>query len=119
MESFKMNETIAVIDIESIRHFILSESYSIKSHAARHIIEEGFTEENVVEAILNGRIIEEYPDEKRCLICGTAHIAPKTKISLHLICDYSDPEWLDIVTAYIPQLPQWETPTRRSRRRRK
>ncbi|HIE27026.1 TPA: DUF4258 domain-containing protein [Candidatus Poribacteria bacterium] len=64
MKRSKMNETIAVIDIESIRHFIISESYSIKSHAARHIIEEGFTEENVVEAILNGKIIEEYPDEK-------------------------------------------------------
>jgi len=114
-----MNETIATIDIETIRRFILTESYSIKSHAARHIIEEGFTEENVVEAILNGKIIEEYPDEERCLICGTAHIAPKTKISLHLVCDYSDPEWFDIVTVYIPQLPQWETPTQRSRRRRK
>ena len=101
-----MNEAVAAIDIESIRSFIFSESYSIKSHAARHIIEEGFTEGNVVEAIFNGRIIEEYPDERRCLIYGTAHLAPKTKISLHLVCDYSDPEWLDIVTAYIPQLPQ-------------
>jgi hypothetical protein len=36
---------------------------------------------------------------------------------LHVVCDLSDEEVLDIVTAYIPQPPWWVTPSRRGQRR--
>ena len=34
---------------------------------------------------------------------------------LHVVCDYSNDEVVDIVTAYIPPKPWWETPSRRGR----
>ena len=34
---------------------------------------------------------------------------------LHIVYDYSNDEVVDIVTAYIPQKPWWETPSRRGR----
>jgi hypothetical protein len=47
----------------------------IKSHAVRHALKEGFERTHMVEAILEGIIIEEYPDEQRVLICGKTTLA--------------------------------------------
>lgn len=93
--------------------------YRLRLHAVRHMLEEGFDEENIIE-VLTGRrrkILEEYPEQQRCLILGSCAIGRKTHIHLHVICDLSDEEVLDIVTAYIPQPPWWATPSRRGQRR--
>ncbi|HTS70069.1 MAG TPA: hypothetical protein VMO17_13895 [Terriglobia bacterium] len=37
----------------------------------------------------------------------------KVSQPLHVVCDYSDSNVLDIVTAYIPQKPWWTTPSKR------
>lgn len=79
------------------------------------MIEEGFDEDNCIEALSDGRILEIYPEEKRCLVLGMFHFTPTTTSPLHIVCDYSQPERVDIVTAYIPQRSYWETPTRRRR----
>lgn len=46
--------------LEKIRLFVLSEKYRVKIHALRHMIEEGFNEEDIIEAIGNGRILENH-----------------------------------------------------------
>jgi len=105
-----------LVDIEHIRALVRAGCYSIRSHAARHMIEEGFAEEQVVETVLVGRIIEAYPEVQRCLILGFPHLTPFTKMPLHVVCDTCDPEWIDFVSAYIPQLPYWESPSRRAKK---
>lgn len=93
--------------------------YRLRLHAARHMLEEGFEERNIIEA-LTGRgrkILEEYPEQHRCLVLGSCAMGRKSRIHLHVVCDLSDEEVLDIVTAYIPQAPWWVAPSRRGQRR--
>jgi hypothetical protein len=93
--------------------------YRLRLHAVRHMLEEGFDEGNIIE-VLTGRgrrILEEYPEQHRCLVLGSCVIGAKRHIHLHVVCDLSDEEVLDIVTAYLPQLPWWVTPSRRGQRR--
>jgi hypothetical protein len=47
------------VDIETIRQRIQQGKYLVKSHAVQHAIKEGFDRNNMVEAILNGKIIED------------------------------------------------------------
>lgn len=79
------------------------------------MIEEGFDEDNLIEAIGDGEILEDYPNEKRCLVLGFFYLSQKLKLPLHVVCDYSENGLIDFVTAYIPQKPWWETPTKRGK----
>jgi hypothetical protein len=80
------------------------------------MIEEGFSEGNIIEAVTGkSKVIENYPDESRCLIYGSFLFDTRTRAPLHVVCDYSYSEIVDIITAYIPQKPWWKTPTERGR----
>ena len=70
------------------------------------MIEEGFSEQNILEAITGkSRILEHYPDESRCLVSGSFSFGGRTRSPLHVICDYANEGVIDIITAYIPQKP--------------
>ena len=100
--------------LERIKKLVKSGKYRIKIHAVRHMIEEGFNETNIIEAIRGkDKIIENYPDDCRCLILGSFRFAGDTTSPLHVVCDYSRPDLADIITAYIPQKPWWISPTKR------
>ena len=107
------------MDIESVRERIKTGNYLIKSHVAQHALKEGFERQHIVEAILGGMIIEEYPDDQRGLICGKSSLSASHDIYLHVIYEYSDTVYLEIVTAYIPDELLWESPPLRRRRRKK
>ena len=80
------------------------------------MIEEGFDEENLIEALEgHSRILETYPSETRCLVLGYFVMSDKVRQPIHVVCDYSSPKLVDIVTAYLPQKPWWITPTKRGR----
>jgi hypothetical protein len=100
--------------IAKIKALVQSGHYRICLHAVRHMIEEGFDENLLLEAVSGKlRVIEEYPDESRYLLLGYFHFTPKVRSPLHLVCDLSKPDIVDIVTAYIPQRPWWVSPTQR------
>jgi len=86
------------------------------------MIAEGFDENDVIVVIEDGKIIEDYPEEDRCLISGNFQLSKRLQESLHVVVDYwseSDKiEWIDIVTAYIPRYPFWETPLTRGKARK-
>lgn len=52
---------------------------------------------------------------KRLIRDKRYRISGKVISPLHIICNYSKEELLDIVTAYIPQKPWWESPTKRGK----
>lgn len=58
------------MDIETIRERVRAGNYLVKSHAIQHALKEGFDRKDMVEAVLGGKIIEEYPEDQRLLICG-------------------------------------------------
>jgi hypothetical protein len=73
----------------------------------------------MVEAVLNGRMIEEYPDDQRLLICGRTLLLENSRMYLHVVCEYADAVYVEFITAYIPDELEWESPPLRRRRRRR
>ncbi len=105
--------------IAHLQELVRARHYRIGLHAVRHMIEEGFDENQLLEAVGGKlRIVEEYPEESRYLVLGYFHFTQTTISPLHVLCDLSRPDVVDIVTAYIPQRPWWSSPTRRGRERR-
>jgi len=102
--------------LERLKRLIGERKYRLRIHAVRHMIEEGFTEEGMVEAVIGrSKILENYPDESRCLMFGYFRISERVTSPLHIVCDYSTERFVDVITAYIPQEPWWVTPTKRGR----
>ena len=100
--------------LEHIKNCIFEKRYRVRNHAVRHMIEEGFDENHLFEALTGKlQLLEEYEDENRCLVLGSFHFSSSTRSSLHVVCDVSNAEIVDIVTAYIPQRPWWISPTQR------
>jgi hypothetical protein len=105
--------------LETIRQRVREDHYLIKSHAVIHALKEGFERRHMVEAVLSGTIIEDYPDSKRALLCGRTMLSPNVEVFLHLVCEYADPFYVEFVTAYIPDEQDWESPPLRRRPRKK
>ena len=103
------------VNLETIRQRVREGHYLIKSHAIVHALKEGFERKHMVEAILSGTIIEDYPDDKRALLCGRTTLSPNVEIYLHVVCEYADPLYVELVTAYIPDEQEWESPPLRRR----
>jgi len=105
----------------NIQKLVSERQYALRPHAVTHMLSEGFDEKEIVESIGNGKIIEDYCEEDRCLISGKFKITEKTHENLHVVIDYwsesEDIDWIDIVTAYIPRLPFWKTPYIRGKRK--
>ena len=70
--------------------------------------------EDIEEAIRNGVLIEDYPDDPRgpsCLILGRS--GGRT---LHVVCGRLEEEQILIITAYEPDPAEWESYWRTRRR---
>jgi len=70
----------------------------------------------MLEAIKNGKIIEEHIKESRVLICGAANLTDTATIYLHVVCECADDNYVEFVTAYIPDNEIWENPPFKRRR---
>ena len=66
---------------------------------------------DIEEAILNGRILEQYENTGRGASCLVAGFTDSGK-PVHVICSESG-DWLVIVTVYIPTPPKFKTPFER------
>lgn len=101
--------------LSRIRILIDQKRYRIRIHAVQHMIKEGFSENDILGVIQSGRLLENHVEEQRCLILGSFASGEPGIIPLHVLCDYSNNDIADIVTAYIPQKPWWRTETKRGR----
>ncbi len=106
------------MDIQEIGDRVQQGTYLIKRDAILHAIKEGFNRQDMVDAVLAGRIIEEYPERQRVLVCGPTSLASTVTVYLHVVCQHSDPVYIEFVTAYIPDETVWERPPFRRRKRR-
>src|SRR6267143_7333802 len=94
--------------LSRIKSLILSTKYRVRIHAVRHMVEDGFTEQDIITAVAGkSRILEDYPEESRCLVVGYFQLSEKVRCPLHVVCDYSNAGVLDIVTTCIPDKPWW------------
>lgn len=96
------------MEIETIRKKVLLDEYSFVSHGLIEARKEGIAPEDIESAILNGKIIEDYPERYRCLIYG----APLHGFSIHTLCEYYDylqdeKEDILVITTYFPDDRYW------------
>jgi len=104
------------ITIHQLQALFAEGRFDISGHGVPHRWKEGFSIAEIVEAIRRGQIIEEYPWRNRCLVWGRARTAMESTLDLHVVCDVSDPEWVHVVTAYVPDPLQWESPPARRKK---
>jgi hypothetical protein len=104
-------------DLETIRSQVQDGNYAVRSHAMQHAVKEGFSVRDMTHVVLHGSLVEEYPQRQRGLVYADISVEEVT-MPLHVVCEYRGPDdAVDFVTAYIPAGEEWETPTRRRRKR--
>lgn len=84
----------------------------VTDHAREEMEDESIALSEVLQAIPNSQIIENYPEHKRgpcCLLSGTT----ARKRPLHVVSTTSL-TMLVIITVYVPTLPKWKNPSERS-----
>ena len=83
----------------------------VTQHAQREMTEEQISLDDVLEAISQGMVLEDYPQHRRgacCLVYGRT----RAERAVHVVCTSAQPT-LIIITVYEPKPPKWITPTQR------
>jgi hypothetical protein len=93
---------VYIVDIEDLLTW--HDQLRVSEHALREAHKEGLWGKDIIYAILNGEIVEHYPERKRVLIAGPI---VELGIPVHVICDYADKDEIVAVTVYIPNRPKW------------
>ncbi|MFQ5340320.1 MAG: DUF4258 domain-containing protein [Anaerolineae bacterium] len=101
------------MDIEALKAEVRANQYVYSHHAEIERQADKLTFGQVEEALLNGGILEEYPDTGRgesCLVVGFAGEVP-----IHVICGWRG-EKVALITVYVPHLPKFVDPWTRGAR---
>ena len=97
--------------VDRIRAQARTGNLRVTLHAQQEMTEEQMSLDDVLEAIAQGVVLEDYPQHRRgacCLIYGPTRAGR----AVHVVCT-SDRPTLIIITVYEPKLPKWLTPTQR------
>lgn len=104
------------IDLVALRAQVADGNFALRPHAMQHAVKEGFNEAAMLQVVLQGAVVELYPDRNRCLLFANVTIEGII-LPLHVVCEHLQLDApVDFVTAYIPIETEWETPTRRRKR---
>lgn len=93
------------INMEHVRTLCTDETLFMTQHSHDRCRERGISYHDIVFAVMNGKIIEQYPDDtpyQSCLVLG----ASTNKKPLHLVCSIGSGK-LWIITAYWPEKAKW------------
>jgi len=105
------------VDVQRIRRKVQQGNFAMRRHALQHATKEGSNQTHVAKVVVNGRVLEEYPDCNRCLFYKDVLVSG-VRVPLHAVCEESAPHRpIDVVTAYVPNPPDWVTPTQRGVKR--
>lgn len=94
------------MDIKIIKEAILTGNWFMSQHARVRAGKRMISDIDVVVALINGEIIEDYPDDPRgasCLVLGyTQENQP-----IHVVCSLDVNGSVVIITVYEPERPKW------------
>jgi hypothetical protein len=96
-----------VAKIEEIRQKIAQDQFEFSRHALDQSILRQIRVPEVIQAIANGQVIEEYPEDKygpSCLIAGFT----QADRPLHIQCSYPSRPLIKIITLYQPDPNFWD-----------
>jgi hypothetical protein len=92
--------------IVKIRSKVAEGQFEFSKHALDQSILRQIRVQEIREAIANGQVIEDYPDDKygsSCLIRGLT----KAKRPIHIQCSYPSRPLIKIITVYEPDPQRW------------
>ncbi|MGF1518035.1 MAG: DUF4258 domain-containing protein [Nodosilinea sp.] len=92
--------------IKDIRQKFAEDQFEFSKHAVDQSIVRQILVREVREAIANGQVIEDYPDDKygsSCLILGFT----KLRRPLHIQCSYPSRPIIKVITLYEPEADKW------------
>ena len=95
-----------LINIEDLRAICTPENFFITIHAAERLKQRGMALEDIINSVLHGEIIEQYPTDyplPSCLILGKT----VDQETMHVVIG-SDLLTMWIVTAYKPDKEKWD-----------
>jgi hypothetical protein len=92
------------MNIEDIRQCCRDESVFLTAHGTIRLYDRRISYDSVITAIMNGEIIEEYPDDYPFPSCLISAIDP---YPLHVVCGLGNGQ-VFIITAYKPDSGMWE-----------
>jgi hypothetical protein len=101
-----------MFEIDGIQEQIRKGEYYFSKHGDQERQNDNLTIAEVEEAVLRGRILEQYEDTGRgesCLVAGFT----ETGKPIHIVCGRRG-DWIVIITVYIPRPPKFKTPYERS-----
>ena len=96
---------------ERIRFQAAADDLRLTLHAQQEMVEENITLDQVIQALVRGQLLENYPQHQRGACCLFGGFSQDSR-PLHIVCTTVQP-LLIIITVYEPKLPKWITPTTR------
>lgn len=105
------------MDIARVKELVRQRQYKTSHHAEVERESEAITIDDIKAAILNGELLEDYPDDQRgpsCLMLGTTENNRPLHIVLTILPQI---EQVLIITVYIPTRPKWLDPRTRAPRK--
>lgn len=100
-------------DVEALRQAVLQGRIQWHHHALERFLERGISRSEVIDALLNGEVIEVYSTDRPYPSCLILHVAAEP---VHVVAA-ADPvaQVCHVITAYRPDLEHFE-PDLRTRR---
>ncbi len=95
------------MDIEDIKTRVRENQYVYTAHAEIERKTDKLTFAQIEQSLLNGQVLEHYPDTGRgesCLVVGLAGETP-----IHSVCGWRG-EKIALITVYIPRPPKFIDP---------
>lgn len=109
-EELKANIEVDVL-LARIQEQAITQTLRVTQHAQKEMDAEEITLDEVLAAVANSQILEDYSEHKRgscCLLYGRTD----KERPLHVVCTTAQP-LLIIITVYEPLPPKWVSPTQR------
>lgn len=96
----------SVVEIAKLRQLCNSKNIVLTEHARQRLVERRISIQDILQAIMTGKIIKKYEDDKplpSCLILGMdGKLNP-----LHIVASHHE-NYIYLITAYRPDSAQWE-----------
>lgn len=92
------------MSLVEIQSRIQEEAYRVSDHAIKRMIQKSIEQYEVVESIMSGEIIEEYPQAKYSPSCL---FYDKTRAGRELHVQVSLPPKVVVITTYPPNPDEW------------
>lgn len=99
------------MELEWICRCVVTQRYRYSRHGDRERQNDALTLMDVEQAVLTGRILEQYPDTGRgesCLVAGFSDAGKP----VHVVCGRMG-DWMVVVTVYVPTPPKFKNPFER------